>query len=357
MSSDAELHAAASAGGAEAFAPVVERYQDAVFGIALARLGDFHEAEDAAQEVFVEAYQRLGNLRDPARLGAWLRSITIHRCIDRLRRRRPTGGLHEETMPASSQPSPHDAAERRELRDAVLAAIGRLSTAQRETTTLFYINGYSVAEVAAVQEVPVGTVKRRLHDARRRLKQEMLAMVEDALKAEAPSEDFGRRVFELLSGRRRAGWHELIAELRRIGMDGFDGFVQAASSPQWQTRRQTMKMLGAAQFDVEAVIRLLKAAAKDPNKKVRRHAAGLLRLDVPPERTRREFLPLVLPLLRDSSARVRVTAAWMLGHWAGDVPVALAARAHLEEGHRRVRPAMAWLLRRVLDAQEAREES
>ena len=77
MKSDPELFAAAMAGGPEAFAPIVERYQDAVFGIALARLRDFHEAEDVAQQAFVEAFERLGTVRDPARLGAWLRAVAI----------------------------------------------------------------------------------------------------------------------------------------------------------------------------------------------------------------------------------------------------------------------------------------
>jgi len=73
------------AGGSEAFAPIVERYADAVFGIALARLGDFHDAQDVAQQAFVEAFERLDGLRDPARLGGWLRSIATHRAIDRVR--------------------------------------------------------------------------------------------------------------------------------------------------------------------------------------------------------------------------------------------------------------------------------
>lgn len=352
MQSDEELFATAMAGGAEAFGPIVDRYRDAVFGVALARLGDFHEAEDAAQEVLVEAYQRLGNLRNPSRLGAWLRSMTVHKSIDRIRRRRVVDDIQEEAMTASDQPTPPEAAEKRELRDRVLDAIGRLSPKMRETATLFYIDGYSVAEVAGIQEVPGGTVKRRLHDARNQLKEEMIDMVETVLKEEAPKEDFGQRVFELLSGQRRLGWYELVAELQKIGVEGFEGFLKAAESPQWQTRRTAMQMIDVSGCDVEAVISLLKKALVDSNKKVRRHAVTLLFLDIDEERKRTEFLPLVLPLLVDRSARVRVTTAWMLGHWAGDVPVADAARALLDETHPRVRPAKEWLLRRVLEAHE-----
>lgn len=82
---DRELVARALADGAEAFRPIVARYQHAVFAVALSRLRDFHDAEDVAQQVFIEAFQRLGSLKDPARLGAWLRSMTVNRCIDLLR--------------------------------------------------------------------------------------------------------------------------------------------------------------------------------------------------------------------------------------------------------------------------------
>lgn len=86
MKEDRELVADALASGAEAFRSIVEGYQHAVFGIAWARLGDFHHAQDVVQQVFVEAFQRLDSLRDPARLGAWLRSMTVHCCIDLWRR-------------------------------------------------------------------------------------------------------------------------------------------------------------------------------------------------------------------------------------------------------------------------------
>ncbi len=71
-SDDASLVGAALTNGSEAFGPIVEQYRDAVFGIALARLRNFHEAEDVAQQVFIEAFERLDQLRKPARLAAWL---------------------------------------------------------------------------------------------------------------------------------------------------------------------------------------------------------------------------------------------------------------------------------------------
>ena len=100
---DSALVAAALAGGPEAFAPIVERYQDAVFGVALARVGSFHDAQDVAQAVLVEAYERLSNLREPGKLGAWLRKMTIHRSQDLWRRRqREMANLDEIPEPAAN---------------------------------------------------------------------------------------------------------------------------------------------------------------------------------------------------------------------------------------------------------------
>lgn len=340
---DLQLYQSAIAGGAEAFAPIVERYQDAVFGIALARLGDFHEAQDIAQQVLVAAFQRLEDLREPRRLGAWLRSMTIHQCIDLLRRRRQIVSIEQADRQESMEPTPPANLERQELRQAVLAAISRLGKTQRETTTLFYVNGYSVEQVAAMQEVPVGTVKRRLHDARQRLKEEMMGMVENVLKDEAPKEDFAERVFGILCQYRpdgggkhiyqHLGWRETIEALRKIGGRGLDGFARALESQHSPTRIVAMHMLRhAAPQHAEVIVQLLLKGLADPNRKVRRHSLdALLGLEQPAERKRTQFVPLVVPMLADPSKRVRRAAAWSLMDWWADVPLAAVTRALLAE--------------------------
>ncbi len=366
MKCDAELYAAAMGGGPEAFAPIVERYQDAVFGIALARLGNFHDAEDVAQGVFVKAFERLGDLKSPARLGAWLRTMTIHDCINKQRRRRELSDVEHCERQESKVAGPQAELERGELREQVLAAIRKLSKTQRETTTLFYINGYSVAAVASIQEVPVGTVKRRLHEARKRLKEEMMGMVEDVLKAEAPKEDFGERVFDLLCRYRRPElvwpWEEIREELRRIGVDGVDGFVKAMQSPHSGTRRFAAANLGfvhtvagpSAKDAREMLVQLLKEALGDRDKKVRKcAAAAILGLDVDEERRIKEFVPLLLPLLTDRSWGVRRRAAYELSsRCAESVPLETAAHALAVERRPRVRRMMERLVLSIIEARE-----
>lgn len=356
MNDDAALVATALAGGPEAFSPIVERYRDAVFGVALARLRNFHDAEDVTQGVFVEAYERLGNLKDPARLGAWLRSITIHRGIDHLRGRMEVAGVEEIDDHLSDPSTPHTDMERQELRDRIVAAIGRLSRPQAETTVLFYINGYSQEEIARIQEVPVGTVKRRLHDARNRLKEEMMDVAEDVLKKNAPKEDLSKRVFELLCRYpkgKRWNWREVVSELQKIGTPGIEGFIRAFALPHWRTRRWAVSMLKESRPQpAEMVIDLLKKGIGDSNKKVRKAAAwALLNVGVSDDRKRRDLVPDVVSLLRDPTPRVRWRAANELLPWAANVSIEAAALALAEEKDARARAGMAQLVKAVIAAQ------
>jgi RNA polymerase sigma-70 factor (ECF subfamily) len=364
MKDDMTLVVAALSGGPEMFSPIVERYQDAVFAVALARLREFHDAEDIAQEVFIEAFEHLGRLGDPSRLGAWLRSITIHRCIDHLRRRREVIDVEEIAEYAEATSSnPHAKIEQQELRAQVIAAIGRLSKKQRETTALFYINGYSQEEIARIQEVPIGTVRRRLHDAREKLKEEMIGVVEDVLKSGAPKEDFGKRVFEILSRYRRPAtpWEELgkiASTLREIGTAGFDGFMKALKSPYYQTRRFAVKMLPASGQSDEVIEKLLKEALKDTNKKVRKIAFLELADAMRDDESKRRIIPCLLPLLTDPSWHIRHYVAWDLYYegCAKCVPLDCVVRAFLDEKNRKVRRNLEKLMRAVLDAQGSDKE-
>src|SRR5688500_4236628 len=166
-----ELIAASKAGDAEAFTELVRRYQAMVFGSAYAALGDFHLAEDAAQQAFVTAYRGLDRLEQPERFAGWLRGIVRFECAHLRRRRRVLQvPIEAAAQLVSSTPGPVQPAEEREAVERLLAAINALPPAEREATVLFYLQERSQREVAAFLGVPVSTVNNRLRTARKRLK-------------------------------------------------------------------------------------------------------------------------------------------------------------------------------------------
>jgi RNA polymerase sigma-70 factor, ECF subfamily len=369
MTADASLVAAALEGGPKAYAPIVERYKDTVFGVAMGRLGHFHDAEDIAQSVLVEGWERLAELRDPARLGPWLRSITVHRCIDLVRsngrwaEHSQVGVKDNPDATAAAgvaEPSalgPDAALERAETRREVLHAVASLSATQRETVTLYYLNGYRIDEVARILEVPAGTVKYRLHVARERLSERLLTMVEEALNQESPKEAFAERVFQLLNrhdGMGRRSNMQAIEELRRIGANGVEGFRRALELPHTPSRRWAFTVMGASQLPTtEDLIAMVKQGLRDPSKKVRRRAASvLMRMDLPEDRRRKEFMPLTAALLFDPSRIVRRFATNLCGL---ECPLELVVAARARETDTDNRRRMERLAERIAEHRLAKE--
>jgi len=177
---------------------------DMVFGCAYSVLGDFHAAEDAAQEAFMEAYRDLPSLQSPDAFPGWLRRIVLRRC-NRMTRKRvvPTSSMEHADAAVSPASNPADVAAGREMANKVLDAIRSLPEHERMATTLYYINGYSQKDIADFLDVPVTTVNNRLHSSRNRLKGRMLGMVEETLHRNAPNERFSQKVIEELLGRPR----------------------------------------------------------------------------------------------------------------------------------------------------------
>ena len=190
----------AQAGDLDAYGAIVRRFQDMAYGYGYSILGDFHLAEDAAQEAFIQAYRDLPTLREPAAFPGWFRRIVFKHC-DRLTRRRRVSTMPLEAAAgiASRDPGPDEVAEEREMKDRVLEAIQALPENERVVTTLFYINGYSQREIAGFLDVPVTTVKNRLHTSRRRLKERMIRMVDETLKRFPLPGDFADVVVRMVT--------------------------------------------------------------------------------------------------------------------------------------------------------------
>jgi len=171
----ADLVRAAKGGDRQAFGQLVERYSRAIYAIALRRLRNHAEAQELGQEVFVQALRKIAQLREPECFGGWLRSIANRMAINRAVRSGPTVPIERETLEAVcvERRTPLTAALDREQAGQVRAGLRRLRTLDRETLVAFYVKGQSLVEMSAAFHSPVGTIKRRLHVARKRLAREL----------------------------------------------------------------------------------------------------------------------------------------------------------------------------------------
>jgi RNA polymerase sigma-70 factor (ECF subfamily) len=168
---------AAQQGDRAAFGELVEQFERAVFGTALKRLRDRGEAQELTQEVFVQALRKIGQLREPECFGGWLRAITNRLAINRQVRRGPVFSAECESLEAVSQDeTPLTNVLAAERRRQVRAGLRRLGSLDRQTLVAFYVKGQSLLEMSTEFRSPVGTIKRRLHVARKRLARELEEM-------------------------------------------------------------------------------------------------------------------------------------------------------------------------------------
>ncbi len=174
---DAELVRAARAGDAGSLGELLQRHRGRMHAVALSILGHGSDAEDAVQEAVVVALARIGDVREPAAVGAWLLSIVRNACLMRLRSARETLLAFPEALELPAHdPTPEEVVERQLLSDWVWGALQELSEPLRLVAMLRYFTGVtSYAQIAMLCGVPVGTVRSRLSDARRKLADSLLA--------------------------------------------------------------------------------------------------------------------------------------------------------------------------------------
>jgi RNA polymerase sigma-70 factor, ECF subfamily len=172
---DEELLARFRGGDGTAFDEIVTRYERRVFSIAIRICRHHDDARDVTQDVFITALRTLGSFRGDAQLSTWLHRVTVNASLDlvRKRQRREGPGLEEVGDKPDEAPGPEAAAIGSVRAREVHAALGRIPADQRAVIVLHDLQGLDYAEVAAAVEVPVGTVKSRIHRARLALAREL----------------------------------------------------------------------------------------------------------------------------------------------------------------------------------------
>jgi len=169
---------AAQGGDAQAFAMLVERYERAVYATVVRRLGNHAEAQELCQDVFCQALRKIRQLRNPRCFAGWLRAIANRLAINRALRRGPLVSGQSQTIEAAyvEHRTPLGQMLAEEQQSQVRSGLGRLCAMDRETLVAFYFNGHSLVEMSEEFHAPVGTVKRRLHVARKRLARELASL-------------------------------------------------------------------------------------------------------------------------------------------------------------------------------------
>ena len=173
---DSELIPLAREGDLAAFQVLYDKYKGQVYRAALAITRDRSAAEDILQECFVRVYTHLDKVDVARPLSPWIHRIAVNLSYNWVTKRRrwfPSLGEVMEQWVVDRSSSPEHILEREEMQRIVQEAIHSLSFAQRVVVILFYLNGFSLEEIAYVLDCPVGTVKSRLHYARQNLRRKL----------------------------------------------------------------------------------------------------------------------------------------------------------------------------------------
>ncbi|WP_432949599.1 RNA polymerase sigma factor [Kribbella sp. CA-253562] len=203
---DAELVAAAQAGDIAALGQLLTRHRPRMTAVAIQLLGYGPDAEDAVQEALTVALARIGDVRDPDAVGAWLRMVVRNACRMQLRARHPLPlDDHRAATLSSAEPDPAELLDRHASRDWVWHALDRLSPPLRMVLVLRHFSSVTAyREIAELCGVPIGTVRSRLSEARAQLTTSLLATADDAYDDAAD-----------LAGQRRREIEETLAATER----------------------------------------------------------------------------------------------------------------------------------------------
>ncbi len=173
-------------GDVKAFEDLISGYEKKVFNIVYRIVGDYNDAQDVSQEVFIKAFRAIGNFRGKSSFYTWLYRIAVNECMDAMKARKKTAVL-SINAPVGDEDSGiareikddgeslEEKVERNELRSVIEAALNRMPYEHRIMIVLRDVQGFSYEEIAGILKCPSGTVKSRINRARRALKELLLS--------------------------------------------------------------------------------------------------------------------------------------------------------------------------------------
>lgn len=170
-------------GDQNAFGEIVELYKGKVFQLCFRMLGNSHEAEDISQEAFIRAYINIERYNIDRKFSTWLYRIATNLCIDRIRKKKPdyyldaevagTEGLTLYSQIPASQLAPDEEVSKIELQEIIQNEILKLPEKYRAVIVLRYIEELPLLEISKILDLPIGTVKTRIHRGREALRKQL----------------------------------------------------------------------------------------------------------------------------------------------------------------------------------------
>jgi RNA polymerase sigma-70 factor, ECF subfamily len=175
---DATLIDLALGGDAAAFGSLVRRYQDRLYTALIHVAGSRDEAEDVAQDAFVQAYLKLRTFERQSKFYTWLYRIAFNAAVSRRRKRRTEGSIEQARAAVGDEPAdrrerPEERLLRKERADLLSQALAGLSDEHRAILILREMEGCDYEQISQILDLPVGTVRSRLHRARAHLRVEL----------------------------------------------------------------------------------------------------------------------------------------------------------------------------------------
>ncbi|MBM3239870.1 sigma-70 family RNA polymerase sigma factor [Candidatus Poribacteria bacterium] len=202
--SDPEIIQRVLSGEKEAFSILVKKYQNAIHGIAFHTTQNTHDAEDIAQETFMEAFHRLPTLREPDKFPSWLRAITNNLCANWIRKKNSQANL--ETQLSSRSQTSEVCGDFGSLRidtyEALMKVVNMLSEPNRIVIILKYLEGLSNLEIAEFLGISTSVVNVRIHRSMKQLQGKITKALEDGFKDKRLDESFAERVNQRIAERK-----------------------------------------------------------------------------------------------------------------------------------------------------------
>ncbi|RIE03123.1 sigma-70 family RNA polymerase sigma factor [Cohnella faecalis] len=226
-------------GDLEAFRSIVNRYSNALLSVAYSVIGDFHEAQDVTQEVFLKCHHQLHTLQNQARLGSWLYAIAYRTSLDYAKKNKKTVPFDETNSPKSDPV--HAWLDRHVVHESLWDALQTLEDKNKSAVVLHYLSDWSMKEIGRFLNLSLSAVESRIRRSRESLKRVLADDFELYFRPHRLGSDFGQAVCEQLL--KRMGHFYIPVTNKKQTTDWFVRHFQLGTTARGQLQLESGQLL------------------------------------------------------------------------------------------------------------------